>query len=440
MVFLIGAAAVTAVIRAILGERESPFPSEGKNWEYELEAEEDDTSDVSLDNDEDDEVRRKAAEKDADRALKKLHDTMNKQAERLIDQFGCPPDLFDNVLTVPCKTKLPPKFVVASALRKFLGSKSEFHEEEIKVLNLFLTELDKGELDEAKLKRWQDQMPSDHFDEMVGLAGELGQTLPRYAVIGILKAGKSTLLNCLTGSDTFATGVVRCTAQEQSLEVNERIWVDTPGLDHSGSDDEIARRAIARADVILFVHNPKQGELDAVELKALRALVRNWTDSCDLVQRFVMVLTHGEECEPDQIDEVKGRIDHQIAPLIPTEVTFHVVKSRSYIKGMAENKPLLVNNSGIPKLNGILDQLGRQAAANKQMVIRSRLKNQIIQVRRHVEERLETINKNRDRDNEIVIARRQEFSNELRDANESIQLAWEHWRKMTRRVYRLNTQ
>ena len=45
---------------------------------------------------------------------------------------------------------------------------------------------------------------------------------------GLLKAGKSSLLNALTGKRQFATDVIRATVKNQKEETDKYILLDTP--------------------------------------------------------------------------------------------------------------------------------------------------------------------------------------------------------------------
>ena len=87
---------------------------------------------------------------------------------------------------------------------------------------------------------------------------------PVVAVWGLMNAGKSYLLNMLTdhfGEEYFKTNDFRETAEIKKYESNQIIYLDTPGLDANEADNLEAIRGVARADVVLFVHQP-QGELE----------------------------------------------------------------------------------------------------------------------------------------------------------------------------------
>ena len=97
---------------------------------------------------------------------------------------------------------------------------------------------------------------------------------PVIAVCGLMNAGKSYLLNMLTqhiDQEYFKTADQRETTENNKLETEQYIYLDTPGLDANTQDDAIVQPGIAEADFVLFVHQP-QGELDPCELAFLRQL------------------------------------------------------------------------------------------------------------------------------------------------------------------------
>jgi GTPase Era involved in 16S rRNA processing len=98
---------------------------------------------------------------------------------------------------------------------------------------------------------------------------------PTVTVVGKYNHGKSRLLNELMGRDVFAVADRRETVTLSEHHHAELRWLDAPGLDADVAlqDDSHAQEATwLQADVRLFVHAAKEGELDAAERHLLQAL------------------------------------------------------------------------------------------------------------------------------------------------------------------------
>lgn len=190
-------------------------------------------------------------------------------------------------------------------------------------------------------------------------ARAIDQTL-RIAVCGLMNAGKSALLNALTGhldKEFFETKAVRSTKTVQTFTQGAITYVDTPGIDANDEDDQHAWRGLATADIILFAHNLGTGTLETVEVEFLKELKRRRPD---IEALLLVVLTHAEsasEQRQDRLDAI-GAILATVfsAPrtLIPTSFT-------AYRKGVVEQKAALIEHSGIKGLHHHLEVLVEQA-------------------------------------------------------------------------------
>ncbi|OYX75567.1 MAG: hypothetical protein B7Y95_02105 [Rhizobiales bacterium 32-66-11] len=187
---------------------------------------------------------------------------------------------------------------------------------------------------------------------------------PVVTVIGKYNHGKSRLLNELMRRDAFAVADRRetvCLSERQHAGVR---WLDAPGLDAdvAGADDRHASTALwVRADVRLFVHSVKEGELDAAELALLETLR---TDAVRTGRKVLLVLSQADQAgEEAALDRVVSAIAGQV-PDMPR----HLVSATRHRRGMEAAKPLLVARSGIPVLEAALsDALAcvRQARAHE---------------------------------------------------------------------------
>ncbi|ABM38050.1 GTPase [Polaromonas naphthalenivorans] len=181
------------------------------------------------------------------------------------------------------------------------------------------------------------------------------------AACGLLKAGKSTLLNMLTDhldTEFFKSGIIRETIRNQSFVTNDFVFMDTPGIDAKVDDDKEAFEGIAKADILLMVHHP-QGELQMQELEFLKKLVL--ISSKDLGKRLVLVFTHFEAYKEIQ-DDLAAKVISQCKSVIGIEPKYFWVSNTSYKKGQLEGKSRLREASNIPILkahiNVMHDKLG----------------------------------------------------------------------------------
>ncbi|WP_346798045.1 GTPase [Halomonas sp. Bachu 37] len=180
---------------------------------------------------------------------------------------------------------------------------------------------------------------------------------PRIAAWGLVKAGKSSLLNMLSGhveQEFFKTGAVRTTRVNRELETDHYILVDTPGLGIDDDDSEQAFKGLDSADIILFVH-ALQGELDQEEIDLLIEVKAVYTEEID--RRLVIVLSQLDKDENGAMNSVSSRIMEQLQEQIGIQPTCFKVSNTRYRKGIAESKPVLTKKSGIPNLAQYLDTL-----------------------------------------------------------------------------------
>lgn len=173
---------------------------------------------------------------------------------------------------------------------------------------------------------------------------------PTVTVVGKYNHGKSRLLNELMGSDVFGVADRRETVALAEYVQPQVRWLDAPGLDAdvARADDSHAHQAAwLEADIRLFVHAAKEGELDAAErdlLEVLRAdQQRTW-------RQTLFVLTQVDQLPDDaHLDKVVKAI-HAQAP----ELALHRVSSTRHRQGVEQGKQLLIEKSGIPALQAAL--------------------------------------------------------------------------------------
>ncbi|OVZ77508.1 dGTPase [Yersinia intermedia] len=169
------------------------------------------------------------------------------------------------------------------------------------------------------------------------------------AICGLMNAGKSSLLNMLTGyidREYFPTGASRTTAEVQTLNVGDIDWLDTPGIDASDRDDLTACRGILSADSIIFAHNLRSGTLEQIELDFLQQLQQQLPD---LSRRILLVLTHADGAEQQREDRVAA-INKLLCSRLDAQLPLFIISCPRYVKGVYSQKAALISMSGIPSL------------------------------------------------------------------------------------------
>lgn len=166
---------------------------------------------------------------------------------------------------------------------------------------------------------------------------------------GLLKAGKSSLFNAIAGNDVFETDVVRATIQNKKVELDNFALLDTPGLDACEADDIAAFTGYIDADLILFVHNLLEGELNQIEIDAVNQIKQLFDSQEKFFENVIFVLTCRDQKE--EYKNIKEQIDIQCSKLFGYHFQkIFCVDSIGYLKGKREEKLLLVQDSGIEEL------------------------------------------------------------------------------------------
>lgn len=173
---------------------------------------------------------------------------------------------------------------------------------------------------------------------------------PVVTVIGKYNHGKSRLLNELIGCDVYEVADKRQTIELQPFLHQGVCWLDAPGLDAdvSSSDDRKALQAAwLEADIRLFVHAAKEGELDASERDLLEDLL---ADSRASQRKTLFVLSLVDQlADESALISVKHAIQSQL-----DVGEIHCVSSARYRRGLEQGKALLLANSGLPELREVL--------------------------------------------------------------------------------------
>lgn len=201
---------------------------------------------------------------------------------------------------------------------------------------------------QSPLGRWLSEAQSKELG--VRLHDKSTQLSPRIMVYGIYNAGKSTLLNALMGRADAAMA-----DRPQTSEVTEYHWqdytlLDTPGIDAPIEHEEVTRSALDHSDVVLFVVAAGGAVDEAATWKALIDIVSR--------ERSVMLIINNktgmEVGSPDFIsvtDKLRNHLQNAAEEAgiqdILKKVPIRLVNARTALKGRLENKPALVERSGL---------------------------------------------------------------------------------------------
>jgi tRNA U34 5-carboxymethylaminomethyl modifying GTPase MnmE/TrmE len=235
----------------------------------------------------------------------------------------------------------------------------------------------------------------------------------RVAAWGLVKAGKSSLLNMLSGhvdQEYFKTGAVRTTRTNQRLALASYELIDTPGLGIDESDSAEAFQGLDSADVVLFVHAPP-GELDQEEIDLLARVRAAFGE--ETARRLVVVLTLLDKDQDGAMDKISTRISEQLQTLLGIQPVVFQVSNTRFRKGVSAGLAGLVARSGIPELAGHLEALAEEIADSVQALRESRQAARRLELLAEIERALEA-------ERSLISRLKQPYLDRLRAFNKSI--------------------
>ena len=193
---------------------------------------------------------------------------------------------------------------------------------------------------------------------------------------GVMNHGKSSLFNSLLDEKIFPEEDVRTTVATQIEQWDDGVYlIDTPGLSAEIADDKVAYEAYRRANVILFVHRVDTGELHKNGIDGLNKIKALFHDEKFFAEHLCLVLTSiDDKSAKENLNVILGKARADIKNFCGLSgfKVFNVSNTR-YRKGMAENKPKLVEMSGIPELREYLKQNFSKWRAENQIVRAARI-------------------------------------------------------------------
>lgn len=181
---------------------------------------------------------------------------------------------------------------------------------------------------------------------------------PIIAVWGTMNAGKSYLLNMLThhyNTEYFPVNDVRETAELKQFEGESYIFLDTPGLDANVVDDQIAMIGAKKADLVLFVHQPK-GELEKIELDFLQKLKCSFGDYAD--KNIILIISKVDRESQDKIEQIEQKVLEQCQYHLGFTPVSFLISGTRFHKGVKNQKDGLLKASNLEDLKDHIDSLG----------------------------------------------------------------------------------
>jgi small GTP-binding protein len=183
----------------------------------------------------------------------------------------------------------------------------------------------------------------------------------RLAVMGQYNAGKSTLINALLGEKRAETGDAPTTRQAHDYELRDFLIADLPGGDARVEEQEEARRALARAQAVLYVVGSAKLDHQTV-----------WDDLCWLERQNVPFLVVINDKQPHSSVEAEqdyqAKLREHFASLAGKRLrradwarSLFWVQARDAEKARLEGKRRLEQASGIlPLEEALIDYLGQR--------------------------------------------------------------------------------
>lgn len=176
---------------------------------------------------------------------------------------------------------------------------------------------------------------------------------------GLLKAGKSELFNAILGKEEFETGVIRTTIENKKIDLENYTLTDTPGLDANFDDNKMAFEGYKEADIIVFVHNAVDGELNKIEIDSIKEIIELFEDSKIFFDSSILAITHIDQLNNEEEEEnILKTVNNQIKSVFGQEFLYVIgVDSISHMKGLKENKKLLTQSSNIYNLRLMIEEM-----------------------------------------------------------------------------------
>lgn len=182
-------------------------------------------------------------------------------------------------------------------------------------------------------------------------------------VYGVYNAGKSTFINALLGQESAPVGDVPLTHKVDSYPYKNYTIQDTPGIDAPKEHEQVTDGQLEKADAVLFVVNPSGV---AEEKDTLDKLIFLFKKHKKVFLIFNEKTPFSEEDFIKIKDQTRKRLqdialEHGIKEEILKDIPIFKINAKTALKGKLEDKPKLVEHSGInlleKELNKFIDEI-----------------------------------------------------------------------------------
>lgn len=170
---------------------------------------------------------------------------------------------------------------------------------------------------------------------------------------GLYSSGKSSLFNALLDqieNERFPVGAIPTTKAGDRERLSEYVEIiDTPGIDATYEDDEVAVNMLMESDIILITHNIKMGMLNQSEYTWIQNIMKH-VGKDELEKRLIFVCTWIDEVV-DETDrrKITEELQRQLKEILSVEISFWEVSAKRYGVARKKGKEKLKNASNIPQ-------------------------------------------------------------------------------------------
>ena len=195
----------------------------------------------------------------------------------------------------------------------------------------------------AELSRSKEALKEKAFRAIADAGVECGSEREesdriRIVFAGQYSAGKSSIIKMLTGDDTIATGAKITTEETHAYEWNGLEIVDTPGVHTSlrPDHDEISYKAIAAADILVFVVTNELFDSYIADHFRHLAIDKDKAGEMILVVNKMDRAAKGNTAE--QQDIIREALRPVLAPYTPEQLHLSFLDAQSYLDSLEERE------------------------------------------------------------------------------------------------------
>lgn len=173
-------------------------------------------------------------------------------------------------------------------------------------------------------------------------------------LFGSYNAGKSSLINALTGVDNAVVGEIPTTDHVNSYRWNDCVLLDTPGVNAPIEHEEVTEEQLRKSQLIVCVVRAGDQDVQDVYDRMFSMLKSG--------KHIFVVLNHShDDAELQQLLDkfqqvlIQFAAKHGVTPAMLAQISIIPVNLKSAIKARNEGKKLLEERSGIQDLDCAFD-------------------------------------------------------------------------------------